>query len=60
MRTFQEKPKRLILLADVSGSMYRFNSYDGRLTREMEAVLLLMNALDGFKHKIHVGSFRTS
>ncbi|OQR77160.1 hypothetical protein BIW11_00481 [Tropilaelaps mercedesae] len=48
-----DKPKRLILLVDVSGSMYRFNGYDGRLEREMEAVLLLMNALHGFSHKIH-------
>ncbi|XP_022668336.1 von Willebrand factor A domain-containing protein 8-like isoform X2 [Varroa destructor] len=51
-RGIQEKPKRLSLLVDVSGSMYRFNGYDGRLQREMEAVILLMDALHGFQHKI--------
>ncbi|XP_028966962.1 von Willebrand factor A domain-containing protein 8 [Galendromus occidentalis] len=49
----QEKPKRLVLLVDVSGSMYRFNGYDARLEREMEAVIMMMDALHGFKHKIH-------
>ena len=29
----QEKPKRLRLLVDVSGSMYRFNGHDLRLDR---------------------------
>lgn len=32
--------------------MYRFNSYDGRLDRELEAVVLLMEAMDGFDDKI--------
>ena len=31
---------------DVSGSMYRFNSYDGRLERSLEAVLVVMEAFD--------------
>jgi len=42
-----EKPKHLRLLVDVSGSMYRFNGYDRRLEREMAAVLLFMEALEG-------------
>ncbi|KZS03496.1 Protein C12.2 [Daphnia magna] len=46
-----EKPKHLRLLVDVSGSMYRFNSYDRRLEREMAAVLLFMEALDGHSEK---------
>lgn len=37
---------------DVSGSMYRFNSYDGRLDRELEAVVLVMEAFEGFEDKI--------
>ena len=31
---------------DVSGSMCRFNSYDGRLERSLEAVLVVMEAFD--------------
>lgn len=50
--TPQIKPKRLRLVVDVSGSMYRFNSYDGRLERELEAVVLLMEAFQGFEDKI--------
>jgi len=45
--TPSEKPKHLRLLVDVSGSMYRFNGYDRRLEREMAAVLLFMEALEG-------------
>ncbi|XP_050525858.1 von Willebrand factor A domain-containing protein 8 [Daktulosphaira vitifoliae] len=48
----QLKPKRLRFIVDVSGSMYRFNSYDGRLDRELEAVVLVMEALSGFEDKI--------
>lgn len=47
----QVKPKRLRLVVDVSGSMYRFNSYDARLEREMEAILMVMEALQGFENK---------
>lgn len=48
----QEKPKRLRLIVDVSGSMYRFNGYDGRLDRELEAVVMVMEAFEGFESKI--------
>uniref|UniRef100_A0A182RBI3 von Willebrand factor A domain-containing protein 8 n=1 Tax=Anopheles funestus TaxID=62324 RepID=A0A182RBI3_ANOFN len=48
----QEKPKRLKLVVDVSGSMYRFNGYDGRLDRELEATVMVMEAFDGFEGKI--------
>ncbi|XP_055616057.1 von Willebrand factor A domain-containing protein 8 [Toxorhynchites rutilus septentrionalis] len=48
----QEKPKRLKLVVDVSGSMYRFNGYDGRLDRQLEAVVMVMEAFDGFETKI--------
>ncbi|XP_061716491.1 von Willebrand factor A domain-containing protein 8 [Cydia pomonella] len=47
-----EKPKRLRLVLDVSGSMYRFNSYDGRLERSMEAVVLLTEAMKGYETRI--------
>ncbi|XP_040173363.1 von Willebrand factor A domain-containing protein 8 [Anopheles arabiensis] len=50
--TPQEKPKRLKLVVDVSGSMYRFNGYDGRLDRELEATVMVMEAFDGFEGKI--------
>lgn len=52
MGTPQEKPKHLRLVVDVSGSMYRFNGYDGRLEREMEATLMMMEALEGYDEKI--------
>ncbi|KAG7467129.1 hypothetical protein MATL_G00150010 [Megalops atlanticus] len=49
--TPQQKPKRLRLLADISGSMYRFNGVDGRLERSMEAVCMVMEALESYEHK---------
>ncbi|XP_028971690.2 von Willebrand factor A domain-containing protein 8 isoform X4 [Esox lucius] len=48
----QQKPKRLRVLADVSGSMYRFNGVDGRLERSMEAACMVMEALESYEHKI--------
>eukprot|EP00117_Sycon_ciliatum_P049088 scpid7831/ scgid4687/ Uncharacterized protein KIAA0564 homolog len=48
----QQKPKRLRLLVDVSGSMYRFNGVDGRLEREIQAVLMVMQALEKHQDKI--------
>lgn len=47
----QTRPKRLRLVVDVSGSMYRFNGHDGRLERELEATLMVMEALEGFESK---------
>uniref|UniRef100_A0A8D3DV18 von Willebrand factor A domain-containing protein 8 n=1 Tax=Scophthalmus maximus TaxID=52904 RepID=A0A8D3DV18_SCOMX len=47
----QQKPKRLRVLVDVSGSMYRFNGVDGRLERSMEAVCMVMEALESYEHK---------
>ncbi|KAJ6647144.1 von Willebrand factor A domain-containing protein 8 [Pseudolycoriella hygida] len=48
----QEKPKRLKLVVDVSGSMYRFNGYDNRLDRELEAVVMVMEAFEGFEQRV--------
>ncbi|XP_054285808.1 von Willebrand factor A domain-containing protein 8 [Macrosteles quadrilineatus] len=50
--TPQTKPKRLKLVVDVSGSMYRFNGFDGRLEREMEAVVLVMEAFQGYEARL--------
>eukprot|EP00736_Rhodelphis_marinus_P000056 Rmarinus@m.14300 len=47
----QPKPKRLRFVMDCSGSMYRFEGRDKRLTRSMEAAVMVMEALDGFNHK---------
>ncbi|XP_078415732.1 von Willebrand factor A domain-containing protein 8 isoform X1 [Cetorhinus maximus] len=47
----QQKPKRLRLLVDVSGSMYRFNGVDGRLERSMEAVCMVLEAFENYEHK---------
>ena len=43
----QTHPKRLRFVFDLSGSMYRFDGVDGRLTREVESAVLLMEALAG-------------
>nr|XP_039272426.1 von Willebrand factor A domain-containing protein 8-like isoform X1 [Styela clava] len=49
--TPQQKPKRLRIVVDVSGSMYRFNGLDNRLERSMEAVCMVMEGLEGYKEK---------
>ncbi|XP_067943521.1 von Willebrand factor A domain-containing protein 8-like [Watersipora subatra] len=48
----QTKPKRLRLLVDVSGSMYRFNGHDLRLQREMEVVCMVLEAFHGYDEKL--------
>lgn len=50
----QQKPKRLRLVVDVSGSMYRFNGVDGRLERSMEAVCMVMEAFESYEEKFKV------
>ncbi|KAL7983994.1 hypothetical protein Chor_004534 [Crotalus horridus] len=47
----QQKCKRLSLLVDVSGSMYRFNGVDRRLERSMEAVCMVMEAFENYEQK---------
>ena len=44
-------PKRLRFGVDCSGSMYRFNSYDERLNRCLQATALVMESFDGMKDK---------
>lgn len=53
----QTHPKRLRLVVDVSGSMYRFNGHDGRLERELEATLMVMEAFEGFETKFKYDIF---
>jgi hypothetical protein len=48
----QQKPKLMKLVCDVSGSMYRFNGQDGRMDRQLEAILMVMEAFEGYEHKI--------
>ncbi|KAF2346805.1 von Willebrand factor type A [Trinorchestia longiramus] len=48
----QTKPKRLRLLLDASGSMYRFNGLDQRLQRSLEAALMLMEACKGHESRL--------
>jgi hypothetical protein len=38
---FQEKPKRMAFVMDISGSMSRFNGQDGRLTRLMQCTAMV-------------------
>ncbi|KAH8064284.1 ATPase [Aureococcus anophagefferens] len=47
----QQLPKRIKFVLDISGSMYTYNRLDGRLTRALQALIMLMEALDGFEHK---------
>jgi len=45
------EPRRLHFVLDVSGSMYRFNSQDGRLNRVLETAVLIMEGFRGFENK---------
>ncbi|GFR87627.1 von Willebrand factor A domain-containing protein 8-like [Elysia marginata] len=47
----QLKPKRLRVVVDVSGSMYRFDGHDSRLTRQLEAILMVMEAFETYEDK---------
>jgi len=40
------------ILCDVSGSMYRFNGQDSRLDRQLETLLMVMEAFEGYEQKI--------
>jgi len=47
---FQELPKRMTFLFDVSSSMSRY-SMDGRLERSLEAAVMVMEGFKGYEHK---------
>ena len=55
--SLQQKPKLIRLVCDVSGSMYRFNGQDGRLDRQLETILMVMEAFESYEHKIKVCKF---
>lgn len=46
-----QSPKRIRFVVDVSGSMYRFNGYDSRLIRCLEATNLIMESFDGLQQR---------
>ena len=46
-----KSPKRIRFVMDCSGSMYRFNSQDGRLDRSLEAAALIMESFQGSEHR---------
>lgn len=46
-----KRKKRLRFVVDCSGSMYRFNSYDQRLTRCLQATALVMCTFEGLGEK---------
>lgn len=49
------EPMCVKLVVDVSASMYRFNGYDGRLQRLLEATLMIMEALkDDERFKLEI------
>jgi von Willebrand factor A domain-containing protein 8 len=48
--TFQGK-KRIRFVMDCSGSMYRFNGYDQRLNRSLEATALIMESFVDMEHQ---------
>eukprot|EP01135_Chromosphaera_perkinsii_P009987 Nk52_evm22s1992 gene=Nk52_evmTU22s1992 len=53
----QDSPKRIKLVVDCSGSMYRFNGTDRRLERMMEVVCMMLEAFQGVskdKYKVEV------
>lgn len=45
------RQKRLRFVVDCSGSMYRFNGYDDRLNRCLQAAALVMESLEGLEDK---------
>ena len=44
---FTRQKRRLCFVMDCSGSMYRFNSLDGRLNRMLEATCLILESMEG-------------
>nr|CCC90591.1 conserved hypothetical protein [Trypanosoma congolense IL3000] len=46
------RKKRLLFVLDVSASMYRFEGTDRRLTKLLEAAIMVMESFTGFEEKI--------
>jgi von Willebrand factor A domain-containing protein 8 len=51
MRSFLDRPQRLRFVVDCSGSMYRFNGYDDRLSRCLQASALVMESFEGMEDR---------
>ena len=49
---FQPLPKLLVFVVDCSASMERFNTFDRRLDRLLDCLVMLMEAFDGWEHKV--------
>ncbi len=52
--------KRMRFVFDLSQSMTRGNSWDGRLDRMAQAAVLIMESLAGFEHKFHYSIYGQS
>jgi hypothetical protein len=50
-KSLEKKPRRLRFVVDCSGSMYRFNGYDDRLNRCLQAAALVMESFEGLEEK---------
>ncbi|CAG8510049.1 14562_t:CDS:10, partial [Ambispora leptoticha] len=48
---FQEKPKKMYFVFDLSASMFRFNTHDRRLDRSIEVALMIMESFKSFENK---------
>ncbi|KAF9412835.1 von Willebrand factor A domain-containing protein 8 [Entomortierella beljakovae] len=48
---FQQKPKKMYFVFDLSASMFRFNNHDRRLERSMEVAMMIMESFRNFEHK---------
>ncbi|CAG8505992.1 1372_t:CDS:10 [Ambispora gerdemannii] len=48
---FQEKPKKMYFVFDLSASMHRFNTHDRRLDRSIEVALMIMESFKSFENK---------
>ena len=51
---YQEHPKRIRIVFDLSASMVRFNGHDLRLERSLECALLIMEAFKSFGHAFDI------
>ena len=47
----QHLPKRICFAVDISNSMSRGNSWDGRLDREAQAIVMVMEAFEGLEDR---------
>ena len=60
MLPWNGRQKRLRFVFDLSQSMARGNSWDGRLDRMVQTAVMIMEALAGFEHKFHYSMYGQS